>query len=273
MGRLAVEKSNSVDREIYYEHYAGHGPCIVLSHGWGLHCRVWDDVTAHLQDAGREVLSIDHRACGQSDKDFADVSISALGDDVVRLADHLKLTSVVLNGWSLGGAVVVDAAAKLGARVAGLVLTAGATPRYTQAEGFPHGGTAADVAATVAALREDRVNFLRGLYFDGVFAKDVGEPVKQAAWQAALKASSAADASLGALATLDQREVLRSLAAPALVFAGELDGVVAPDIARAAAELIPQSTFVLLEGCGHAPLIEDRAAYLAALDDFLGGLS
>ncbi len=269
MGRLAVEQ----DREIHFEHYAGDGPTIVLSHGWGLNSRMWDGVIAHLCDAGRAVLAYDHRGCGQSDKDFVDVSIEALGGDVVALADHLNLDRVVLNGWSLGGAVVVDAAGRLSERLAGVVLTVGATPRYTQAEGFPHGGTAADVAATVAALRSDRINFLRGLYFEGVFAKDVGEPVKHTAWQAALQASPAADASLAALADLDQRVVLGALSAPLLIFAGELDGVVPPGIPQAAADIAPQSTFKMMAGCGHAPHVEDAPAYLAALDDFLGGLS
>lgn len=268
MGRLAVEQH----REIYFEHYAGSGPTLVLSHGWGLNTRCWDDVIAHLRDAGRAVLAYDHRACGESDKDFTDVSINALGDDLVALCAHLKLDRVVLNGWSLGGAVVVDAAGKLGNRLAAVVLTAGATPRYTSTKDFPHGGSPDDVAATVAALRADRVNFLRTLYFDAVFAKDVGEPVKQATWLAALRASSAADASLAALAQLDQRAALRALEVPVLVYAGELDAVVPADICRAAAALARHSTLVVLPGVGHAPFVEDAAGYFAALDDFLGGL-
>ena len=73
----------------------------------------------------------------------------------------------MLNGWSLGGAVAIDAAARLGSRLAGLVLTCGATPRYTRGDDFPYGGTAADVAATVAALRADRVNFLKAPLLPG----------------------------------------------------------------------------------------------------------
>ena len=37
------------------------------------------------------------------DHDFEDLSIAAIAADVT--VDHLALSSVVLNGWSLGGAV------------------------------------------------------------------------------------------------------------------------------------------------------------------------
>ena len=238
-----------------------------------MNARAWDDVTAGLCDAGHGVLVYDHRACGQSDKDFRDVSIGALGSDIVALCDHLSLAAVVLNGWSLGGAVVVDAASKLGTRVKGLVLTGGATPRYTQADGFPHGGTAADVAATVAALRADRVNFLHGLYFQGVFVAPVGDLVKQHAFGLALQAGPAADASLGALGQIDQRAVLQALDVPALVITGDQDGVVPPGIAEFAASLLPQGRLEVMRGCGHAPFIEDRATYLMLLHGFLQGIA
>lgn len=271
MGRLAVEGSRALSFE-YYEGAAAR-PVVILSHGWGMCARAWDDVAAGLHDAGYGVLVYDHRACGQSDKDFRDVSIEALGSDIVALCEHLSLASVVLNGWSLGGAVVVDAASKLGSRLAGLVLTGGATPRYTQAEGFPHGGTPADVAATVAALRADRVNFLHGLYSQGVFVAPVSDIVKQHVVALALQAGPAADASLGALAHVDQRDILRALDVPALVVTGDQDGVVAPGIAAFAAQLLPQGRLAVMKGCGHAPFIEDRATYRNLLHGFLKGIA
>ena len=264
MGKLRVDHG----KEIYFEHFPG-GRTVVLSHGWGMGCRVWDDTVARLVDTGFGVVTYDHRCCGASDKDFADVSIAALGADLARLCRHLRLEQPVLAGWSLGGAVVVDAGARLGDGLGGLVLIGGATPRYTQAEGFPHGGTAADVAGTVAALRADRVNFLKALYFDGVFAVDVGEAVKQRAWQIALEASPAADASLGALASIDQREAMAGLTCPALVVAGGADGVVPADIARYAAQTLPDAELVVFDECGHAPFLEAPERFHAALKSFL----
>lgn len=268
MGYLATEG----DRRVYFEHHAGSGRTVVLSHGWGMSGRAWDTVVPALLDNGNAVVTYDHRACGQSDKDFADVSIDALGSDVVALCDHLGLDRVVLNGWSLGGAVVVDAAGKLGGRVAGVVSTVGATPRYTQADGWPYGGTAEVVAATVGALRPDRATFLHGLYHGGVFAVDVPVQVKDWCVSIALQAAHTADASLGALATVDQRDILAGLAAPFLAVVGAKDGVVDPGIGRAAAELAPNGRLVEFAECGHAPFLEDGDRYRAELVAFVNSL-
>ena len=97
-------------KQIYYEDY-GQGPsAVVMVHAWGLSCRAWDSNTRALAQAGFRVVAIDARGCGQSDKDFDTMTLEAVADDVVALVEALKLTDVVLNGWSFGGAVAVIAA-------------------------------------------------------------------------------------------------------------------------------------------------------------------
>ncbi len=247
-------------------------PCVVFSHGFGMGCRVWDNSVAFLVDHNYPVLVYDHRGCGRSDKDFQDVSINALGDDLVSLAataGRQGITKFVFNGWYLGGAVVVDAAAKMTEGLAGVISTGGATPRYTRAEGFPHGGLPEDVRATVAALRGDRVNFLKGLYFEGVFAAPVSDEVKQWCYAIALQASPAADASLAALADMDQRELLAALQVPCLFITGTEDAVVAPGIAAFAAQHAARGRLAEMPGCGHAPFLEAKDNYHKLLVEFL----
>ena len=272
MATLTVhDTTRSESGDIYYEHHQVNDAAVtvLLVHGWGMSARAWDDTTAWLVDSGYSVLAYDQRNCGQSDKAFADASITALSRDLAVLVEHLGLAKVVVNGWSLGGAVATGAIPLLGDRLSGLISTCGATPRYTQADGFPHGGTADDVAGTVAALRADRVNFLQGLYSEGAFVKPVSDAIKTWAHSIALQASPAADASLGALAHVDQREILAGLTIPALFVTGSADAVVDPAIGRFAADLTPQGQLAVMDGCGHTPFIEDPAAYREAVGRFL----
>ncbi|OYU72022.1 MAG: alpha/beta hydrolase, partial [Alphaproteobacteria bacterium PA3] len=139
-------------RRVYFEHYAGTKTPFVLSHGWGMSSTIWVDVIERLLKAGHEVLAIDHRGCGKSDRDFDDVSISALAGDIVDIVTARNLRPAILNGWSLGGAVVVEAVDRLGAAAAGLVLTCAASPRYVQADDFPYGGHRADVLGMPDAI-------------------------------------------------------------------------------------------------------------------------
>lgn len=264
MGYLKREEGKNV----YYESYGSGDTAVLLIHGWGMSGRTWDHLTPALVGAGHRVLLIDHRGCGQSDKDFSDMSISAIAGDVVALVQSLDLKSVVLNGWSLGGAVAVEAARQLGGICAGLVLTGGATPIYVQKPDFPHGGTEEDMAGTLAALAADRVNFLQGLS-QVVCVKEVGENIEHWFWQIFLQASPLAGVTLGELAQLDQREILTSLDTPILSFVGSEDGFVAPPICRWVGENCENARLVEFEGVGHAPFIEEQQAYFDALQEFL----
>ena len=256
------------NKQIYFESYGESDHAIVLVHGWGMSCRAWDHVLPALVAAGHRIVLLDHRGCGQSDKDFPDMSIGAIADDVVALTDELGLAKIVLSGWSLGGAVVVDAAAKLGDRCSGLVLTGGATPIYTQKSDLLLGGTDEDMAGTLTALSADRVNFLHGLS-KVVCKMDVGETIENWFWHIFLQASPLASQTLGELAELDQRETLLGLNLPILTFVGDKDVFVAPEIGRWVAENHPRTTLVELEGVGHAPFIEAPQMYLEKLLGFL----
>jgi pimeloyl-[acyl-carrier protein] methyl ester esterase len=231
--------------------------------------RCWDPILPALVKDGLRVISIDHRGCGQSDKDFSDLSINSIATDVVNVVKQLGIKRVLLNGWSLGAAVVVSAASQLGSVCSGVVLTGGATPIYTQKPDLPFGGTVEDVMGTVAAYESDRVNFLQGLS-QIVCVKEVGADVENWFKEMFLQASPLAGATLGELAYLDQRKALLALNTPILSVFGSSDGFVAPDICRWVGEHHPHAVAVELPGVGHAPFVEEREAYLAALLEFVG---
>jgi non-heme chloroperoxidase len=259
------------DRKIRFEHYRGSGRAVVLVHGWGMGARCWDTTLGTLVQHGHEVVAFDQRCCAGSDKDFVDVSVGANGSDVVALVEACGLVRPVLNGWSFGGAVAVDAAAKLGDNLGGLVLTGGATPRYTAAPDWPHGGTPEDIAGTLAALSTARVETFAAVA-QATCAVDVGEPTRRWMLDLFLQTSPRADAGLESLGGIDQREILRSLTVPVLLLAGRQDVIVPFDGVAASVELLRDGRLVEFADCGHATFLEDGERYRSELLGFLGGL-
>jgi len=259
-----LERENG--KGIYFEDYGSGDSALVLVHGWGMGLRMWDYNIAALKQAGLRVVSLDHRGCGFSDKDFDDFGIQSIAGDVVALVDHLDLKKVVLNGWSLGGAVVVAAAAELGERCAGLFLTCGATPAYLQKPDFPHGGTEQAMAETLAAMAADRVNFLAGLSA-GVCA-DVTPDVVGWMHRCFLEATPMAAQGLAELGPLDQRDILAGFTMPITSAVGALDQVVDPNVCRSVKDYATHATLIEFEHAGHAPQIEDTARYNEALIAF-----
>lgn len=264
MGYLDVEGA----RRIYFEHHAGSGRPVVLVHGWGVTAHCWDTVVPALLANGNEVVTLDHRGCGRSDKDFSDVSIEALGSDVARLCEHLALRAPVINGWSLGGAVAVDAVARLGSAAGGLVLTGGASPRYTAVADWPHGGSVEDVEGVLAALAGDRATTFKGVA-SAVCAAPVSQEVVDWMWMMFLESGPRADDSLRDLAAIDQRKLLGEIDVPVLLLHGRQDAFVAYSGAEAAVGLFNSARLVEFADSGHAPFVEERERYLAELTGFL----
>lgn len=255
-------------RSIYFEQHRNSGRPVVLVHGWGATGRCWDTVAPALRANGNEVVILDQRGCGRSDNDFEDLSISALGSDVAALCQHLGLREPVLNGWSLGGAVVVDAATQLEQNLGGLVLTGGATPRYTAAPDWPHGATMDDVQGVLDGLASDRATTLKSVA-ESVCAVPVGQPVVDWIYGMFLEMGPRADESLRALGEIDQRKTLGTLCVPTLLLHGRQDGFAAFSGAQAAVDLYQDARLVAFDECGHAPFLESRDHYLAELTSFL----
>ena len=261
------------DKAIYYEHYAGSPAdrwCSSTAGG----CRAGSGTPScrRCSTPDHEVVSLDHRACGSSDKDFADTSIAAIAADVVALVDHLvarppgaERLVARRRGRRRGGRQARRPARRSGAHVrrhaalrAGRRLSARRDHRRRSTRRWP-------------LLGADRATFLAGLSA-AVCHADVGQPVVDWMWQIFMQTSPRADAALRDLGNIDHRSLLPTITAPALVIAGTHDAIVPIGIAQVAAELLPTSTFVEFEASGHAPVprgerpLPRRARALRRLD-------
>jgi pimeloyl-ACP methyl ester carboxylesterase len=95
-----------LDRDGAAIHYEAHGqgPAVLLSHGYGATCRMWDGQIAALRDRYR-VIVWDMRGHGRSDypADPAAYSQEATVADMAAVLRACDVARAVIGGLSLGG--------------------------------------------------------------------------------------------------------------------------------------------------------------------------
>lgn len=112
---------------------AGEGDPLILIHGITAQHRTFNDLAKNL--AGEyELIGIDLRGRGDSDKPESGYGLDAHAGDVVRVLDHLGLEDAVLVGHSMGAFVSLQVALSYPGRVRSLVLLDGGWPRQKTTE-------------------------------------------------------------------------------------------------------------------------------------------
>lgn len=102
-------------------------PPIVLIHGLASATRIWDFVAPLLAEGGYEVVALDQRGHGESDKPESGYDFATIVADDAAAFTELGLVNPVLVGHSWGAMVVLQYAATFPTRVRSLVLVDGAT--------------------------------------------------------------------------------------------------------------------------------------------------
>lgn len=249
----------------------GHGDPLLLLNGIAMTAASWQPVAVPLAERFN-VIRCDLRGQLLS-PGSPPTDVGEHVDDVVELLDHLELDSVHVLATSFGGAVGALLAARQPERVRSLLLVA-------SADGFT------DVMATeVARWREATVRSLAGP--DRGVLSDILEPVvySPAYVEAHREERAQRRLQIGALPTgwfeglvglLDSaesfslRNELAAIRCPTLIVAAELDGFIPLENCRALADAIPGADFNVIEGAGHAVVVEQPDAIVNLALEFFG---
>ncbi len=116
------EKNTAVSRdgvEIQYEIYGRGEPTLLFVHGWCCNKSYWKQQIPYFSKSNRIVL-IDLAGHGESGLNRNAWTIEAFGEDVACVAKKLGNAWIVLIGHSMGGPVILEAAARL-SNVIGLI--------------------------------------------------------------------------------------------------------------------------------------------------------
>jgi pimeloyl-ACP methyl ester carboxylesterase len=239
---------NSGGVRIAYE-TTGEGPPILLIHGFASNARVnwWDTGWVKtLADAGRMVITFDHRGHGASEKlyDPALYPAAEMAEDARRLLDHVGIPQADVMGYSMGARVTAFLAIGHPGRVRRAVFAGLASRMITGV-----GGAEAIARALEAPSKEDVADPAARSF--RIFAEQTKSDLHALA--ACIRSSR----------EKITREELGTISVPVLVVAGEKDDV-AGDV-ESLVMAIPGAKGVTLAGRNHMNAVGDRGYKEAVL--------
>lgn len=249
---------------------------VVLTHGWSMSARIWEDVAAMLvrADPAVRVIAYDHRGHGNSDR-VPSASIEVLADDLAAVLDKLVPNGpVVFGGHSLGGMTLIA----LAQRHPGVVARRGAGVAFVATSAGDLLGAVRRVPGTELLMRAALVPAARVKVPSrplllvrqggrGAFGKrprrhDLNRGVLQAA-QSDPRAAAALGRSI-----LEHRRydaLAEFVGLNVVVMAGTRDPLTSPVHSRRIAERLPSSKLVVFRDAGHFLPYERREAVTAQL--------
>jgi microsomal epoxide hydrolase len=245
-------------------HYleAGSGPALVFIPGWMMPAEIWDLQVRHFAK-GYHVVALDPRSQGESERPTEGHYPERRARDIRELIEHLKLSNVVLVGWSLGVGEVLTYARDFGtADLRALVLVDAFLSDPDKATVERLRGFFAWLKTMQTDRRKWTEDFVRNMY-----AKPQPEAYVKRITETALRTpTNSAFALIGnVVAQADWRPAAAKIDRPVLF--------VCQTSTKTSAELfqsvLPLTRIEVMEGIGHALFVDDADRFNALVEDFL----
>src|SRR6266849_4969545 len=220
----------------------GKGLPVLLLHAFPLNSMGFRPQVQLLSSKYRLIVP-DQRGFGKSSLGAGPTEMSTLARDALALLDHLKISSAVVGGVSMGGYASMALLRLDPARAKALVLV------DTRA-------TADDAAAK--KRREETAQ--------SVLKKGMGVLVES---MLPKLLSPAAAALLGMALRQDSQDILARYAGPALVVVGDKDELTPPEKSLEMQKLLAKGSLVILPGAGHLSNLEAPVEFNRALEGLI----
>jgi len=248
-----MPKAKVNDIELYYEIH-GEGTPLVLISGLGYPMWQWHLMVPYLEKHF-QVITLDNRGVGQSDKPAGPYVASILAKDTVGLLDALNIDKAIIMGHSMGGFIAQAMALEYPERISKLILAS------TNFGGSHHVPVTPEAMAVLSDVTSDPLTrFKNGLGVStapGWAEKNpemiqkwvewrVANPIEPVHYQAQLAIGLALIPEAAAF-----EGKLPSISVPTLILFGAHDKVVPPANADLLAKQISGSQIRILPDAGH----------------------
>jgi len=263
---MSTWSSNKVKVNGISLHYHGTGgdkPPLVLAHGITDYGLGWTRTAQALEDEF-DIIMVDARGHGQSDKPEIGYSAGDHAADLAGLIEALGLTQPALIGHSMGARTVATLAAEY--------------PHFTKRivlEDPPWRPTEEPPATRIQQFQELIAKYHIMSHAEIVAFGRENNPAWDEAeldlWAKGKPLVSPNVVQFVDTSSIGWRDIVPKITCPALLVIGDPDlgGIVTADVAQAITEARPNFQVAHIAGAGHNIRRDQLAAYLAALKPFL----
>ena len=257
MPYVTVGTENDAPIQIHYEDH-GSGHPIVLIHGYPLDGNSWERQERDLLANGYRVITYDRRGFGRSSQPTVGYDYDTFAGDLKALIEHLDLSDVVLDGFSMGSGEVTRYLATYGSeRVRKAALFGAIPPFLLKTDDNPEGVEGKVFADIKAAIVNDRYAYFED-FFNNFYNVDGlgGTRISDWAWQASFNVAAGCSpfATYACVDTwlTDFRADLSKIDVPVLVVHGTEDRILPfESTAARLPTLIADCALVSVEGGPH----------------------
>lgn len=244
----------------------GHGPPLVLLHGWAMHGGLFAPLVDRLREQ-RTLHLVDLPGHGGSRDSGVPLALEASTQailDVVPVAPWC--------GWSLGGLIALHAASTQPQRVPALIMLC-ATPKFVRSDDWSQGMPVEVFRGFAEGLRDDwrgtLERFIALEAFGSDHAREELRTLQAGLFARGEPAPGVLVDGLSLLESTDLRTSLEDLQVPSLWLAGRRDRLVNPQAMQLAASAAPNARHVVVDHAGHAPFLTHADDVASLLLDFL----
>ena len=262
--------------KLFYQD-SGAGKPVVFIHGWPLNHEMWEYQLTELSRHHLRCIAYDRRGFGKSDRPWDNYDYDTLADDLKAVIDQLKLTKVILVGFSMGGGEIARYIGKYGTdHIEKVVLISAVTPFMLKTADNPDGVGKEIFDEMVENISNDRPAFLAefGKHFYGVNKNShaVSQPFLDWSQMHCLMSSAKASADcIRSFSETDFRKDLKKINVPALIIHGDADQTVPIAISGdKTATMLPHAKYIVYKDAPHGLFITHKEKLNKDLLQFIG---